>query len=219
MLLKKGMTVLFQGDSITDAGRSYDSEGPDLGHGYPFMVANTLTAKYPEMGLKFYNRGISGNRVCDLLDRWKKDCINLNPDVVSIMIGVNNTWRRYDSNDPTSTEDFYNQYKDLLTRTRDALPDAKIIMIEPYLIHLDEDDPTSWRYRSSWREDLDPKIHMVRKLAVEFGVTFMPLDSLFYAASTHAPLETWSGDGVHPTDMGAAFIAKEWIKLVENTNA
>ena len=217
MLLKKDMTILFQGDSITDAGRSYDLEGPDLGQGYPYFVATELTAKYPEMGLRFYNRGISGNRVNDLLERWDRDCIALKPDLVSIMIGINNTWRRYDSNDPTSTEDFYDQYKELLTRTRKELPDAEILIIEPYLVHLDEDDPSSWRYRNNWREDIDPKIHAVRKLAREFDTTFMPLDSLLYAASTHVDPSTWTEDGVHPNAFGAAFIAQEWIKVVENT--
>ena len=116
MFIEKNATILFQGDSITDCGR--DRETGTLGNGYPKYIAGLFNSMYPELNVKFINKGISGNRVADLQERWTEDCINLKPDVLSILIGINDTWRKYDSNDETSAEKYYNGYKDILTRVK-----------------------------------------------------------------------------------------------------
>jgi len=204
-LIKQGDTVLFQGDSITDAGRDR-SNGADLGRGYALMAAGWFNALFPEVGAKFLNRGISGNRVKDLQARWQQDCVDLQPDWVSIYIGINDCWRRYDREDPTSVETFVAGYRDLLERTS-QMTKAKIVMLEPFVLPVPED-------RKQWREDLDPKINVVRELAREFGAHLVPLDGLFAQASTKAPSADWAPDGVHPSPAGHALIARAWLQAM-----
>ncbi len=204
-LIKQGDTVLFQGDSITDAGRDR-SNGADLGRGYALMAAGWFNALFPELGAKFLNRGISGNRVKDLQARWQQDCVDLQPDWVSIYIGINDCWRRYDREDPTSVETFAAGYRDLLERTS-QMTKAKIVMLEPFVLPVPED-------RKQWREDLDPKINIVRELAREFGAHLVPLDGLFAQASTKAPSADWAPDGVHPSPAGHALIARAWLQAM-----
>lgn len=205
--LEQGDIVLFQGDSITDAGRIRDN-GNDLGRGYALMTAAQFSAKYPEKQVKFLNRGISGNRVPDLQGRWQEDCLDLKPNLVSIYIGINDTWRRYDRNDGTSTEAFKEGYRQLLDQT--ASTGAKLLLIEPFVLPVPED-------RKLWREDLDPKITAVRELAREFGARLLCLDGLFAQASTQADSAFWAPDGVHPSPAGHALIANAWLKAVGAT--
>lgn len=205
-LLKPNYTVLFQGDSITDCDRNRQDPN-SLGNGYPLVVASLFPALYPEYALKFINRGISGNRTKDLLARWQEDCLDLKPDIISIMIGINDVWRRYDGNDPTSLDDFTNNYRQLLTITRQN-SQAKIIILEPYVLHVPED-------RLTWREDLDPKREVVKALAGEFDARFIPMDSIFQAASQSQAPEFWCPDGVHPAPAGHGLIAKAWLETVK----
>ncbi|KQX51840.1 SGNH/GDSL hydrolase family protein [Paenibacillus sp. Root444D2] len=202
---KQGDIVLFQGDSITDAGRVRENPA-DMGKGYALMTAALFGSSYPEQQVTFLNRGISGNRVKDLQSRWEQDCIALQPSWVSIYIGINDCWRRYDRNDPTSVEQFEEGYRELLVRTKEELG-AKLIMIEPFVLPVPED-------RKQWREDLDPKINVVRELAREFGALLVPLDGIFAQASMLAPSSFWAPDGVHPSPAGHALIAKAWLKAV-----
>ncbi|MDF2651864.1 MAG: family lipase [Paenibacillus sp.] len=202
---KQGDIVLFQGDSITDAGRVRENPS-DLGKGYALMTSALFGSSYPEQQVTFLNRGISGNRVKDLRSRWEQDCIELGPSWVSIYIGINDCWRRYDRNDPTSVEQFEEGYRELLVRTKEELG-AKLIMIEPFVLPVPED-------RKLWREDLDPKINVVRELAREFGALLVPLDGIFSQASMLAPSSFWAPDGVHPSPAGHALIAKAWLKAV-----
>ncbi|MFK7692032.1 SGNH/GDSL hydrolase family protein [Paenibacillus sp. HJGM_3] len=204
--LKQGDVVLFQGDSITDAGRNREV-GSDLGRGYAYLTAALFGAKYPEKQVQFLNRGISGNRVINLQERWQADCLDLKPTWVSIYIGINDTWRRYDRQDETSAEKFESGYRDILNRTKESL-DAKLVLIEPFVVPHPED-------RKTWREDLDPKIQVVRELAREYGALLVPLDGLFAAASMRAEPKYWAPDGVHPSPAGHALIAEAWLKAVE----
>ncbi|MEG2596843.1 MAG: SGNH/GDSL hydrolase family protein [Oscillospiraceae bacterium] len=204
MLFQKNDVILFQGDSITDWLRDY--KDPDhLGQGYVLTAANLLQARYPEFHLKILNRGISGNRSIDLVNRWEDECIALKPDVLSILIGVNDTWRRYDSNDPTTTEQYAHNFRTILEQTKKNLPNTKIVIIEPFLL------PVSAEIES-WREDLNPKITAARKLAMEFADVFIPMDGYFASACLYQKPEIWSADGVHPTGVGAALIADKWIE-------
>lgn len=205
-IIKDNSIVLFQGDSITDCGRSREND-EELGAGYANMVAAWFSAAYPEKNVKFINRGISGNRVRDLVARWEEDCIKLKPSLVSILIGINDCWRRYDRNDPTSVEDFKAGYRKILTQIRENL-DAEILICEPFVLPYPED-------RKQWREDLDPKIQAVRELAREFKTLYVPLDGLFAAACTQREPKFWAADGVHPTQAGHALIAQAWLKAVK----
>ncbi|KEQ23143.1 SGNH/GDSL hydrolase family protein [Paenibacillus tyrfis] len=204
--IEDGAVVLFQGDSITDCGRNREI-GTDLGRGYALIASALFASKYPEKQVQFINRGISGNRVKDLQQRWQEDCLDLNPTWVSIYIGINDTWRRYDRNDPTSVEAFAEGYRDLIVRTKETL-DAKLILVEPFVLPVPED-------RKRWREDLDPKINAVRELAREFETLYVPLDGMFAAASTKAPSAYWAPDGVHPSPAGHALIANAWLEAAQ----
>ncbi len=197
--------VLFQGDSITDCGRNRQNPY-DLGFGYGAMIASWLSALYPERRLRFLNRGISGNRTKDLLARWETDCLALQPDWVSILIGINDTWRRYDSNDPTPVEVYEHNYRAILQMTRERTK-AQIILMEPFVLPTPPD-------RQAWREDLDPKIEVVHRLAREFKAILIPLDKRFAEACGHREPAFWAGDGVHPSLAGHALIAQEWLKAV-----
>ncbi|MCX6972132.1 MAG: SGNH/GDSL hydrolase family protein [Verrucomicrobia bacterium] len=204
MLFQSGQKVLFQGDSITDAGRNRE-DANGLGGGYAMMAAAQVQALYPGFGLTFLNRGISGNRAADLAGRWQEDCLDLKPDWVSILIGINDCWRRYDANDPTSAEVFEKHYRDILERSKSQ--GIGIIICEPFLLPCPPD-------RIAWREDLDPKIQVARKLALEFGARFVPFDGIFAAKSLLQPPAFWAADGVHPSLPGHALMAAEWIKAV-----
>ncbi|HEY3298863.1 MAG TPA: SGNH/GDSL hydrolase family protein [Armatimonadota bacterium] len=204
-IIKDGATILFQGDSITDVNRSR-TDDTDLGAGFPMLTAAWLAAQRPERHVSVINRGLSGNRAKDLKERWQEDCIDLQPDIVSILIGVNDTWRRYDSGDPTSVEEYESNYRDILTRTREHTS-AEIIILEPFLLPVLED-------RNAWREDLDPKIHAARRLAREFEVLFVPLDGIFAAASARRDPSFWSPDSVHPSTAGHMLITQSWLKAV-----
>lgn len=211
-MLKENSIILFQGDSITDAGRTYDTPNAaqaaePIGSGYPYMIKQYLDTFYGDSGIRVINRGVSGNRVIDLKNRWTEDCIELKPDYLSILIGVNDTWRRYDSNDATSAEAFEDSYRFILQRAASELS-CQLILLEPFLIPSDPE-------KEVWREDLDPKIHAVRRLAREFGAVYIPLDGVFAANCTGNSPEKFSLDGVHPTAMGHALISKLWLDIME----
>lgn len=201
-MINSGDQILFIGDSITDAGRDRES-GDDLGRGYAHLAAALAGARRPDLGLRFVNRGISGNRVRDLRERWQADCLDLRPDLVSIMIGINDTWRRYDRDDPTSTEDYERDYRVILDRT--AEQGSRLILIEPFLAPVNE---AQWE----WRCDLDPRIQVVRRLAAEYGAALLPADGLFAEATAKADAATWAHDGVHPTPAGHALLAEAWLR-------
>ncbi len=209
MGFKGNDVIVFIGDSITDCGRNYE-DASSLGVGYALMVAARLGLQYPEKKLTFFNRGINGNRVVDLQERWDRDCLGLNPTWVSIYIGVNDTWRYMDSGQETTAAEFEAAYRDLVERTK-ASVDAKLVLIEPFVLPVPED-------RKTWRRDLDPKIHVVRELAREYGALLVPLDGLFAAASMKAEPAFWAGDGVHPSSAGHALIADAWLKAVGAIN-
>ncbi len=207
MLIQPQATVLFQGDSITDAGRSRTDDA-GLGGGYANLVAAWFSAGQPEIRARFLNRGISGNRVKDLADRWGPDCLELKPDWVSILIGINDTWRRYDHNDPTATEAYAEKYREICARTTKA--GARLVILEPFVLPVPED-------RRAWRVDLDPKIAVARDLAREFGAVYVPLDGIFAAASAQREPAFWAADGVHPSQAGHALIAQAWLRAVGAT--
>ncbi|NLM76738.1 MAG: SGNH/GDSL hydrolase family protein [Ruminococcaceae bacterium] len=204
MILEKGQTILFQGDSVTDCGRSREND-QDLGRGYAMMIAARLTAERPDLGLHFINRGISGNRSGDLVERWQEDCLDIKPDWVSIMIGINDTWRRYDQNNPTSTETYGENLQCLFQMTSAA--GIGLIVIEPFFLPYPED-------RRTWHVDLDPKVAALRELAYTYAARYIPLGGLMHAASQLLPYAVWAADGVHPTPAGHALICQAFLDAV-----
>lgn len=202
--IKPNTRVLFIGDSITDAGRDRSDDG-SLGSGYVAEVARTYSGS--SEGVRFLNRGISGNRVRDLKARWQADCLDLKPDLLSIMIGVNDTWRRYDKDDPTSAEAFEADLDTILTRVTTELPDTRLVVLEPFLLPVSD-------AQALWREDFDPKLAAVRHQAVKHNATLVPLDvALTEAAAKSSPAKL-AHDGVHPTPEGHALIARTWLSVV-----
>jgi acyl-CoA thioesterase I len=208
MRISSGATILFQGDSITQAGRTrWKNHG--LGNGYVTMVAERFFAKHPEDSAKFLNRGISGNRIRELRERWQKDCLNLKPDVVSILIGVNDTLGEFFWGEPTSIESFEEDYLSILNLTRKTL-NAQIVLLEPFLLPLSKDQKVL-------RHDIDARIKVVRKLAKKFETVLVQLDLVFAEAAKVKEPEFWSKDGVHPTPAGHALIAESWLSYMEFT--
>jgi len=205
MQIEEGAVVLFQGDSITDCGRSRENLA-DLGRGYAMMAAAWIGARYPERKITFHNRGVSGNRVKDLQGRWQADCLALQPSWVSIMIGVNDTWRAFDRNDPTPTDAYYESYDAILADVRATL-EARIVLIEPFVLAHPAD-------RKAWRADLNPRIDAVRALALKYDAILVPLDGIFAAACTRREPSYWAQDGVHPSPAGHALIAQAWLQAV-----
>ena len=204
--IPEGGTVLFQGDSITDCGRSRRDDG-QLGEGYANMVAAWYTAAHSKRRVRFLNRGVSGSRMNDLQRRWQIDCIDLRPNVLSILIGINDVCRRYDCGDPTSCDAFEAGYRDLLSRVRDKLHGG-LLLLEPFLV------PTS-PSQEIWHEDLDPKRAVVRELAEEFDATFVPLQQIFRDASGRSAPAFWATDGVHPSLPGHELIARAWLSAID----
>lgn len=207
-MLEKNSLVLFQGDSITDTGRTAAPD-PDssLGEGYPAKIAEKLTNEYTDLGIKVINRGISGNRTWDLLDRWDKDCVKLNPDYVSLLIGVNDTWRRYDSGMVTTAEEYEANMRTLLNRIKTETS-AKIILLNIFLLDVTPD-------KAQMRPDLLEKQEVIYRLAKEYDVTFIDLSKIFdKMVADGTAMEEISADGVHPTDFGHTVIAEQWLKAV-----
>jgi len=201
-------TILFQGDSITDANRNR-WEPHDLGTGYVMMVAQKFSTEHPEINLKFLNRGISGNRIKDLKERWQKDCLNLKPDIVSIMIGANDTLATFFWGEPTPIEDFEKDYAYIIGQTQKKL-NTQIVLMEPFILPFSEET-------TNLRNDLNSRIEVVKKLAEKFKAELVQLDSVFSVALKEKPPEFWSTDGVHPTPAGHALIAKSWLSKTKFT--
>ena len=203
MLLNANDRILFTGDSITDCGRDRNN-AESLGTGYAALTGAHLQARLASPELKIFNRGNGGNKMCDLLNRFDTDLLALQPTVISILIGINDTWRRFDSNDATDARAFERDYRAFLEKIALHLT-ARVVLLEPFLLHVPAD-------RYAWREDLNPKIDVTRKLAVEFGAELLPLDGLFAQAATQAPAAYWANDGVHPTAAGHALITETWLE-------
>lgn len=201
------MKILFQGDSITDAGRVRDNDG-SVGLGYPLLVKAALGFMEPGEHT-FINRGISGNRIVDVYARIRKDIINVKPDVMSILIGVNDVWHEYtDSPNGVDPDKFYKIYDMLITEIKEALPDIKIMIMEPFTLRASANED-KWE---TFRTETEKRAVMARKIADEHGLTFIPLQAGLDALCEKAPSNYWLGDGVHPTPMGHEFIKREWLK-------
>jgi len=214
-LIAKGDVILFQGDSITDMGRSRDKEKtsapnnqPGLGNGYAWLAAAELLVGRPDDGLKIYNRGISGHKVFQLAERWQADCLDLKPDVLSILIGVNDIWHSLDPhlNYKGTVEIYERDYHALIERTRKALPKIKLVICEPFVLRCGA-------VTDKWFPEFDKYRAAAKRVAGKHHAMFVPFQAMFDVAVKYAPPEHWAGDGVHPSPAGAALMAHFWLKV------
>ncbi|MFS8616388.1 MAG: SGNH/GDSL hydrolase family protein [Solitalea sp.] len=211
--LKEGAVVLFQGDSITDAGRNKEEQsannGSALGGGYAFLAACELLYRHAGKNLSIYNKGISGNKVFQLAERWDQDCIQIKPDVLSILIGVNDYWHKHNGNYDGTVQVYRDDYRALLDRTLKQLPNVQLIIGEPFAVNRVKavDD--------SWYPEFDAYRAAAKEIATEFKAAFIPYQEIFNKAERSAPGSYWTPDGVHPSLAGANLMAHAWMETIE----
>lgn len=208
--IPEGLKILFQGDSITDAGRNrgsyYANDGWGMGNGYASFVAKQLLGTLPEKGIKCYNRGISGHKVFQLSNRWEEDCLNLRPDVMSVLIGVNDYWHTLTHGYTGDIKKYRKDYEALLQRTKDHLPDLKLIILEPFVLK----EGTAIK-EEDWLPMFDEFRMASKELASEYGAQFVPYQTMFDEALKKADTAYWCPDGVHPSLAGAHLMAQGWL--------
>jgi len=211
-LFSSNPVVLFQGDSITDAKRSREEQdqanlAAALGTGYALAAAMDLLANRPGSEMKIYNRGISGNKVFQLAERWQADCLDLKPDLLSILIGVNDFWHVKSGKYDGTREKYETDYRDLLKKTKEALPEVQLVICEPFLL-------ACGAVEAGWIGEFEGYRAAAKKLAKEFEAVFVPFQEMFDKAAKKAPAAYWAADGVHPTPAGSYLMAQEWLKTV-----
>lgn len=203
--------ILFQGDSITDAGRDRNDPHPNsphgMGNGYARMAALKLMMQRPMDNLTIYNRGISGNQVIHLAERWQPDCLDLKPNLLSVLIGVNDTWRGFDGGVPVPVDRYEQVYRQLLTDARQAMPELKLVLCEPFVL-------VTGAVTEAWLPEISQRQAVVKKLVGEFGATLVPFQSMMDEAAKTSPPEYWLRDGVHPTEAGHQRLAECWLNTV-----
>lgn len=207
-------TLLFQGDSITDTGRERSSAAANdaaaMGKGYAFLAMCRLLAERPSAGLRVYNRGISGNRVPDLKARWDADCLALAPDVLGILIGVNDIWHKMDGRYAGSVAEYEEGFGELLAETRRALPRTRLIVGEPFALRCGA-------VTERWFPEFDQRREAAARVARAAGATFVPFQAVFERAiAKGSGPEWWASDGVHPTPAGHQLMADAWVEAASS---
>ena len=212
---KKGSRLLFIGDSITDMkwGRNEKDRNHYLGHSYVYLIASRLGVDMPEVQLEFFNRGHSGNRITDLRSRWQKDAIDMKPDLLSVLIGVND--RKVKKGARFDAEKWGADYRHILTRSREANPDLRIVLLDPFVLK------TGWWMNKGgeWdasRTQIDQMRAVIAKLAKDFDAAQVPTQDVFDTAAKAVTPEHWIWDGVHPLPQGHELIARRWLDDVSD---
>lgn len=200
----KKIKLLFQGDSITDAGRNRN-DYHNLGEGYPKYAAEYIKKKYSNVAFEFIDLGISGNQTKDLVERLQTDFIDIKPDIVSVLIGINDVWHHADDKSWIPNDVFEERYRTVLKSIKEQT-NAKIMIMEPFLIPVED--------KLFFREDLAPKIEIIRKLAREYADGYLPTDGLLQSAFIGDEPTSYAADGVHPTSKGADYIGKLYAEYV-----
>ncbi|MEC3880836.1 SGNH/GDSL hydrolase family protein [Parapedobacter sp. 10938] len=205
--------ILFQGDSITDAGRDKKNSSPNnsgaLGHGYALLAAASLLNAHAAKQPTVYNKGISGNKVHQLDARWEEDCITIKPNILSILIGVNDYWHTLSGNYDGTIQVYRDDFRKLLDRTMKALPDVKLIIGEPFAVN------NVKAVTDDWFPAFDEYRAAAREIADEYRAVFIPYQRVFDEAAKKAPASYWTGDGVHTTLAGAQLMAEAWLQAVK----
>ena len=207
--------ILFQGDSITDCGRSRD-DFYGMGDGYPHLIKASLGMECPGE-YEFINRGISGYSIVDVYARIKMDFINLKPDYASIYIGVNDTWHEIGNQNGVATAKFEKIYSMLIEEVQEACPGTKLMIIAPYVLEgpatcNTEEIPGRWEY---FQKDVAEKAAVAKRIAEKYNLPLMELQPVFDEACKKAPATYWTGDGVHPTACGHELIKRLWLETFE----
>lgn len=211
--VKSKNVILFQGDSITDAGRErmrqHANAAGSFGSGYAFLAASKILEENPSKDLSIYNRGISGNKVFQLADRWQRDCFDLHPNILSILVGVNDYWHTLDGKYTGTVETYEQDYRQLLVLTKKMIPDVQLVICEPFAV-LGASAVTE-----KWFPDFDAYRVSSKKMADEFDAVFIPYQAIFTEALNYAPGNYWTADGVHPSMAGCSLMAEAWLKAVK----
>ena len=205
----EGLTILFQGDSITDGNRGRN-EDPNhiMGHGYAFSIASRVGADFPEKKLKFYNRGISGNKVSDLAVRWQKDTLNLKPDLLSLLVGVNDANAAIKANDINVTASYEEVYRSLLDQVKQQNGNCLLVLCQPFILPVGRVKENL----ASWQSEIQKRQQAVSRLVKEYDAVHVTLQTVFDKACNKAPADYWIWDGIHPTVAGHELITREWLK-------
>lgn len=209
----EGYTFLFQGDSITDGNRTRDKDWNHvMGHGYAYLIASRLWYDFPNKGFHFFNRGISGNKVPDLAARWQTDTIDIKPDVLNILVGINDVDALLHGDLHFTAAQFEKDYRQLLQQTKQALPATQLVMCEPFILPVG-------RIKERWEEyskEMIQRRAIAKKLSNEFNAIFIEFQTAFDKALSKAPADYWIWDGIHPMPAGHELMAREWIAQVSN---
>lgn len=205
-------TILFQGDSITDAQR-YKDDPDHMGSGYAIMVAGELGIEAPGK-YRFINRGVSGNRSVDVVARMKQDILDIKPDYMSLMVGVNDVWHKIEIDNGCGEDALRSSLETIITETRASCPGVRLMLIEPYLLreYATENTPEmpdKWEY---FRSEVEKRAMITREVAEKYGIKFVALQDKLDRAAEKYGAAYWASDGVHPTPMGHELIKREWIK-------
>ena len=211
---EKGLVFLFQGDSITDGNRGRNADPNHImGHGYAFAVASRIGADFPTGQNLFYNRGISGNKVPDLLQRWKEDAIELKPDVLSILVGINDTAAVVENKEGAlDVAAFERDYRQLLTESKTANPNILFVLGIPFVYPVGS-RKENWLH---WQAETRKRANVVKDLAVEFNAVIIDYPAMFDQLIQSPSADYWVWDGIHPTVFGHEMMAREWIKRVSD---
>ncbi len=211
-LVHPGDTILFQGDSITDFGRKREradqaNDQAAMGSGYAWLAGVELLVDHPKAELRVFNRGVSGNKVFQLADRWQADCLDLKPNLLSILIGVNDLWHTLNGGYHGTVEIYERDYRALLERTRQALPKVRLVICEPFVLRCGA-------VNEKWFPEFDRYRAAAKRVAGSFHAAFIPFQAMFDEAVKYAPPAHWAADGVHPTAAGASLMACNWLRTV-----
>ncbi|PSR52047.1 lysophospholipase [Adhaeribacter arboris] len=206
-----GFTFLFQGDSITDGNRTRNNDWNHvMGHGYAYIIASKLWYEYPAKKFRFFNRGISGNKVTDLAARWQTDTLDIKPDVLSILIGINDVSTFLSGNQDFSAEQYEKSYQALLQQTKQELPNVQLVLGEPFILPVG-------KVKEKWAEysrEVQKRREIVKKLSTEYQAILVGFQDAFNKALAKAPADYWIWDGIHPMPAGHELMAREWLKQV-----
>jgi acyl-CoA thioesterase I len=202
--------ILFIGDSITEWGRNRDVP-TDLGSGFARMAAAWFSALYPTLNARFLNRGIGGNRITDLVKRWQTDCLDLKPNWITIMIGINDSGHYFNGAEEIPAPVYEAHYRYLLDSARQA-SGAQFILMEPFYLPADPNTPGA----QAMSADLSRRIEVVDHLAEEYQATLVPLDRIFHAALSQREPTYWSPDGIHCSHAGEGLIAQSWMAAISS---
>ena len=206
--------ILFQGDSITDGGRIKNNNtdlNHQIGHSYAYVISSKLGYKEYDKKYMFMNRGISGNRIADLYCRIQEDIINLRPDIVSILIGVNDAYFHFNNNSGSSPKKYEKIYRLIIEEIKENLPNSKLIICEPFILKGNQNKENYYE----WKELISEYQRIVKKLSKEYNIPLVLLQDKFNEMCSVMEPEYWVWDGVHPTEAGHYLIAEEWLKVFD----